>query len=168
MAIEIVMPRLGWTMEEGIFGEWLKQDGDQVQSGDLLFTVESDKATQEVETFDNGILRIPPDGPKTGDVIPVGGRMGYIVKPGELAPFENAPTAPTQAAPQSSNGAPQTAASTSAPEPSTAPRRASGDLPTISPRARRVAAELGVDWTQLTGSGRTGRIVERDVRAAHT
>ena len=88
MAIEIVMPRLGWTMQEGIFGEWLKQDGEEVKSGDLLFTVESDKATQEVENFDNGILRIPPDGPKSGDVIPVGGRLGYIVQPGEAVPFE--------------------------------------------------------------------------------
>src|SRR5215203_3337262 len=93
MATEIVMPRLGWTMEEGIFGEWLKKDGEAVKSGDLIFTVESDKATQEVETFENGILRIPPDGPKTGDVIPVGGRMGFIVKAGESAPFEAAPVA---------------------------------------------------------------------------
>lgn len=167
MAIEIVMPRLGWTMEEGIFGEWLKQDGEEVKSGDLLFTVESDKATQEVETFDNGILRIPPDGPRTGDVIPVGGRMGYIVKPGEAVPFETQASAPAQ----------QTAASTPARQPVAIPAKqaaantgaikADGILPTISPRARRVAAELGVEWTMLAGSGRTGRIVERDVRAAH-
>ena len=48
MAYEVTMPRLGWTMEEGVFGEWLKQDGDEVKAGDLLFTVEGDKATQEV------------------------------------------------------------------------------------------------------------------------
>jgi pyruvate dehydrogenase E2 component (dihydrolipoamide acetyltransferase) len=164
MAIEIVMPRLGWTMEEGIFGEWLKQDGEEVKSGDLLFTVESDKATQEVESFDDGILRIPPDGPKTGDVIPVGGRMGFIVKPGEAAPFETAPGQPTQAAPSASTAA--------APAPPKTPavtisRNAGAMLPTISPRARRVAAELGVDWSHISGSGRTGRIVERDIRAAH-
>lgn len=167
MATEIVMPRLGWTMEEGIFGEWLKQDGEEVKSGDLLFTVESDKATQEVETFENGILRIPPDGPKSGDVIPVGGRMGYIVKPGEAAPFENQP--PAQ---QSANGAPSQPAATNAVAATTLPtntpaKHVEGMLPTISPRARRVAAELGVDWAELAGSGRTGRIVERDVRAAH-
>ncbi len=168
MAIEIVMPRLGWTMEEGIFGEWLKKDGEEVKSGDLLFTVESDKATQEVETFDNGILRIPPDGPKTGDVIPVGGRMGFIVKPGEAVPFE---TKSAESAPAPSNGAAQQAAhqSVAPSQPAAAPlvtSKTARGLPTISPRARRVAVELGVEWAQLTGSGRTGRIVERDVRAA--
>ena len=59
MAYEVTMPRLGWTMEEGVFGEWLKQDGDEVKAGDLLFTVEGDKATQEVEVFEGGILRLP-------------------------------------------------------------------------------------------------------------
>ena len=62
MAHTIVMPRLGWTMEEGTFGAWLKEDGADVAAGDLLFTVESDKATQEVESFEAGILRIAPDG----------------------------------------------------------------------------------------------------------
>jgi len=173
MAIEIVMPRLGWTMEEGIFGEWLKKDGEEVKSGDLIFTVESDKATQEVETFDNGILRIPPDGPKTGDVIPVGGRMGFIVKPGEDAPFakQAAPAPQATSQPAGNGAAPSAAESTPTPisalAPAPASPKATGLLPTISPRARRVAAELNIDWAQLTGSGRTGRIVERDVRAAH-
>ena len=168
MATEIVMPRLGWTMEEGIFGEWLKQDGEEIKSGDLIFTVESDKATQEVETFENGILRIPPDGPRTGDVIPVGGCMGYIVQAGEAAPFEAAgaqDTAAEATAPTAAKAAPldtQSDTSTTAPS-----RRKRDGLPAISPRARRIASELGVEWAQLTGSGRTGRIVERDVRAAH-
>lgn len=173
MAIEIVMPRLGWTMEEGIFGEWLKKDGDTIQSGDLIFTVESDKATQEVETFDNGILRIPPDGPQSGDVIPVGGVMGYIVKPGETAPFEgsaatNGSVKAVEAKTDSTSQTAQVAEATPAqPSPQAAPiAQNTRALPTISPRARRIAAELGVEWTQLTGSGRTGRIVERDVRAA--
>ena len=61
MATEIRMPRLGWTMEEGTFGEWLKQDGESIKAGDFLFTVEGDKATQEVEAFDSGILRLPPN-----------------------------------------------------------------------------------------------------------
>lgn len=170
MATEIVMPRLGWTMEEGIFGEWLKQDGEEVKPGDLLFTVESDKATQEVESFHSGILRIPPDGPKTGDVIPVGGRMAYIVQPGEAPPFESESTDSAQpAAEQAAPAVPVQAATTPSASTSAArpERRNGGFTPTISPRARRVAAELGVDWTQLTGSGRTGRIVERDVRAAY-
>lgn len=171
MAIEIVMPRLGWTMEEGIFGEWLKQDGEEVKSGDLIFTVESDKATQEVETFENGILRIPPDGPQTGDVIPVGSCMGYIVQPGEDAPFgtdeakdDTAEVAPVSAVSTRSTA---TTSSTETKSTHTPTGRKRDGLPTISPRARRVAAELGVEWMGLSGSGRTGRIVERDVRGAH-
>jgi pyruvate dehydrogenase E2 component (dihydrolipoamide acetyltransferase) len=176
MATEIVMPRLGWTMEEGIFGEWLKKDGEEVKSGDLIFTVESDKATQEVETFDNGILRIPPDGPKAGDVIPVGGRMGYIVRPGEAAPFETEAAAPAQPTPTNAAASQSTSQSARQAEPSkptaavatnATTGAAKGGLPAISPRARRIAAELGIEWAQLTGSGRTGRIVERDIRAAY-
>ena len=89
MAYEVTMPRLGWTMEEGIFGEWLKQDGDDVQPGDLLFTVEGDKATQEVEVFEGGILRLPPGAPASGDVIPVGALLAYIVQAGESMPEQS-------------------------------------------------------------------------------
>jgi pyruvate dehydrogenase E2 component (dihydrolipoamide acetyltransferase) len=137
MPIEIVMPKLGWTMEEGVLAEWIKHDGDRVEPGDIVFTVESDKALQEVEAFDSGILRIPPNSPPVGSTIPVGGLLAYLVQAGEE-------TLPTPAALTQTNGA----------------------SPTISPRAKRVAAELQVDWAKLMGSGRSGRIVERDVRAA--
>ena len=171
MAIEIVMPRLGWTMQEGIFGEWLKQDGADVKAGDLLFTVESDKATQEVESFENGILRIPPDGPQVGDVIPVGGLLAYVVQPGEAAPFENKPPAPVLDAPAahaSTAAEPRQQEEHGEPSPALHVRGQSARREAaISPRARRVARELGVAWMQLVGSGRTGRIVERDIRAAH-
>ncbi len=66
MAIEILLPRLGWTMEEGTFVEWLKQDGDEIKLGDVLYTVESDKSLNEVEAFDAGILRIPATSPAPG------------------------------------------------------------------------------------------------------
>lgn len=165
MAYEVTMPRLGWTMEEGIFGEWLKQDGDDVQPGDLLFTVEGDKATQEVEVFEGGILRLPPDAPASGDVIPVGALLAYIVQAGESLPE------------QSTNRAEPAARGEEPPTPREQPPIPLGssprlpeedgrDRPRISPRARRVAGELGVDWTVLAGSGSTGRIIERDVRAA--
>src|SRR5262245_5214637 len=88
MAVELVMPRLGWTMEEGIFIEWLKRDGEQVQPGELLFTIEGDKAATDVESFESGILRIPPDAPAPGTTLAVGALLGYIVQPGEPAPFE--------------------------------------------------------------------------------
>jgi len=64
MANEVVMPRLGWTMEQGTLVEWLKQPGEMVQAGDVLFTVESDKALNEVEAFDTGTLHIPGNAPK--------------------------------------------------------------------------------------------------------
>ena len=165
MAYEVTMPRLGWTMEEGIFGEWLKQDGDEVQAGDLLFTVEGDKATQEVEVFEGGILRLPPSAPVSGDVIPVGALLAYIVQAGESLPEGSALTAQpvSQSAEQQTPAELPSAPQASATRPSAADGRSA---PPISPRARRVAGELDVDWTKLTGSGRTGRIVERDVRAA--
>lgn len=156
MAIEILLPRLGWTMEEGTLVEWLKRDGDAVQPGDVLYVVESDKSLNEVECFDAGVLRIPPGSPAPGSKIPVGALLAYIVQPGE--------DLPTAAAPAASAANPAAGAPAAAEQ----PRAAGGQAaePAISPRARRAAAELGVDWKALTGSGRTGRIVERDVRAA--
>ncbi|MBX3086275.1 MAG: 2-oxo acid dehydrogenase subunit E2 [Anaerolineae bacterium] len=164
MPYEIVMPRLGWTMEEGTLVEWLKQDGDTINVGDIIFTVESDKAVNEIEAMEGGILRIPPDSPPPGTVMPIGRLLAYILQPGEAVPF-GAAAAPSSAAAVS-------AAPSPVPTPSiasavvTAPTNGHGNEPTISPRARRIAAELGVDWSALQGSGRTGRIVERDVRAA--
>jgi pyruvate dehydrogenase E2 component (dihydrolipoamide acetyltransferase) len=150
-------------MEEGIFGQWLIPDGAPVKPGDLIFTVESDKATQEVEAFEHGILRIPPTGPQTGAILPVGALLGYILQPGEAAPFEQGSNPPAAGAsvvsrqPSSVVSQPPSVGSQLS---STAAERS------ISPRARRVARELGVDWSNLRGSGATGRIIERDVRAA--
>ena len=169
MAYEVTMPRLGWTMEEGVFGEWLKQDGDEVQAGDLLFTVEGDKATQEVEVFEAGILRLPAAAPASGDVIPVGALLAYILQAGEAMPAQaSEASAPESQKSKSETEAPAGPAKSSVQTmPASQPLREDGrGKPAVSPRARRVAVELGVDWTQLTGSGRTGRIVERDVRTA--
>jgi len=166
MATELVMPKLGWTMEEGILVEWMKKDGEAVKEGDILFTVESDKALNEVEAFDNGILRIPPTSPAPGSTIPVGGLLAYIVQPGETPPFETGGT--PEVAPNTQTAPAQGDAETSASVPATVTAaQTNGDMPNISPRARRVARELGVNWSGLQGSGRTGRIIERDVRAAH-
>lgn len=183
MAEAIAMPRLGWTMEEGTLVEWLKADGDAVEVGEILFTVESDKAINEVETFSAGILRIPPDAPQPGDTVPVGTVLGYLLQPGEemptapvVKPAESAPAAkPVESAPVAkpaeSASVVKPMASTSVVKPTASapiatPTPTRSSEPTISPRARRVASELGVEWRALTGSGRTGRIVERDVRAA--
>ncbi len=176
------MPRLGWTMEEGSVVEWLKKDGDPVKEGDIVFTVESDKAINEIESFENGILRIPPDSPAPGVMVPVGGVLAYLVQPGEKAPFEGG--APATVAIAEEAIAPSELSNDTITPLSTASGQNGSSLllgvgqrvragngngrafPTISPRARRVAGELSVDWVTLKGSGSSGRIIERDVRAA--
>src|SRR5258707_69998 len=125
MAVEIVMPRFGWTMEEGLLAEWSKQDGDAVKVGDVLFTVESDKALNEVESFENGILRIPPGAPAAGAMVRVGALLAYIVQPGERAPFEDRPSSAT---PASTAGTPEVAAL-----PNAAPRAPPPPHPQIAP-----------------------------------
>ncbi len=157
MASEITIPRLGWNMDEGIFVGWLKADGEPVKAGEPLFNLEGDKATQEIESLETGILRIPPDGPKDGEKVAVGALVGYLVAPGEPAPFD-------------SHGPPRLPlASTIATERHVIEKQKQPDRARrahVSPRARRAARELGVDLTALTGSGKTGRIVERDIHAA--
>jgi len=166
MAVALVMPRLGWTMEQGVFLQWLKRDGEQVRPGDLLYAIEGDKAADEIEAFDEGILRIPPDAPAPGTTLQVGALLGYIIQPGELAPFEiDQPPTDQQSA---ANGAqPAQEAFTDQRQPSEA-EQPTKRVASVSPRARRVARDLGVAWAELVGSGRTGRIIERDVRAFAT
>ena len=180
MAFKIVMPRLGWSMETGRFLEWLKPDGEYIEVGDILFTVESDKAIQEVEALESGILRILPDSPPPGEELPVGTVLAYLVQHGETAPFENGPPfpgtfeqtatmnvgqAPSPVADQVTAEADYPAADSGSEPPEKVERPTTGE-PKISPRAQRMAVELGIDWTIVKGSGRGGRIVVRDVRRA--
>lgn len=181
MATEVVMPRLDWSSETVSLVAWAKRDGDEVRAGEILVTVEGDKAAVEVEAMDSGILRIPPDSPAPGVEVPVGTVIAYVVQPGEPAPFESpaAPAAGADVAAPSPDGADGSRAApvpeaTPAPGPAGAPSSSPASVqapergaePRISPRARRVARELGVDWSSLRGSGISGRIVERDVRSA--
>jgi len=86
----ITIPRLGWNMEEGVFAGWLKRDGEAVRAGEPLFSLEGDKATQDVESIDPGILKIPPTAPVVGDRLLVGAVIGYLLQPGEADPAEAA------------------------------------------------------------------------------
>ncbi|MBI3821088.1 MAG: 2-oxo acid dehydrogenase subunit E2 [Planctomycetes bacterium] len=159
MAIPITIPRLGWSMEEGIFLGWLKKDGDPVRAGESIFRLESEKAAEDIECHDAGILRIAPKGPKDGDTLPVGCVIGYIASVGEelqIADFR-LPIADKSVAPSGVVPAARLHVATGEPPVATT---------IASPRARRVATELGIDWTKLHGTGRGGRIRERDVRAA--
>ena len=195
MASEVRLPRLGWSMEEGKFVGWLKADGDRVVAGEPLFELEGEKALQEVESLDAGVLRICPNGPQEGDVVQVGALLAYLVGEGESAPLtaggvhiataEPPPAAPSVRRLAREVGVPLQAIAGSGPGgrilasdvvvPESVVFRSAKDRPfaerkaTIaSPRAKRIARELGVDWTRLTGSGTNGRVRERDVRAAST
>jgi pyruvate dehydrogenase E2 component (dihydrolipoamide acetyltransferase) len=139
--IEITIPRLGWSMEEGKFASWLKQEGERVASGDQLFVLESEKAVQEVESLDAGILRLLPTSPKTGDVVLVGQLIGYLAKEGEMLPADSEAAVPAAVRA----------------EPAPAGRLLS------SPRARRAAAVLNVAISAVPGTGKGGRVRARDV-----
>src|SRR5213592_1967174 len=86
MAIPITIPRLGWNMEEGTFLGWLKQDGETVRPGEMLFRLESEKAAEDIECLDAGILRIVPKGPQEGDPVAVGATIAYLLSAGEEMP----------------------------------------------------------------------------------
>jgi pyruvate dehydrogenase E2 component (dihydrolipoamide acetyltransferase) len=86
MPIEIAVPRLGWSSEEGTFAGWLKQNGDQVVTGEPLFALESDKVTMEVESLDDGTLHIPAGGPESGATVKPGDVIGYLLAQGEQSP----------------------------------------------------------------------------------
>jgi TPP-dependent pyruvate/acetoin dehydrogenase alpha subunit len=93
MSVPVVMPRQGWTMEVGAIVEWRKRDGDLVRQGEILFTVQSDKAVNEIEALVSGVLRIPADSPALGTEVPIGTVLAYI------EPSAVAAAAPTTAAP---------------------------------------------------------------------
>jgi len=164
MPINITLPRLGWSMEEGKFLAWLKQDGDFIKEGEPLFTLESDKAAQEVEAIDSGILHIAPDGPKPGDVIKVGHVLGYLLAEGESAPVSSAQVS-NQPEEKAKDAGPKNLIHS--PAPILLPTEARTETP-ASPRARRAAKQKQVDLSTLSPTGKGGRVRERDVLAAAT
>jgi pyruvate dehydrogenase E2 component (dihydrolipoamide acetyltransferase) len=147
-------------MEEGTLGDWLKQDGDPVTRGDPLFILEGEKATQDVESLDSGLLRLLPSGPQPGDVVQVGQLLAYLVEEGEAAPFEEPGYSVPSPPPKMESPTRVSTAPLAGPAP-----RPSGRI-AITPRARRRAGETGVDWTTIQGSGRDGRIREIDIISA--
>ena len=163
MSIEIKMPALSPTMEEGTLARWLVKEGDTVKAGDLMAEIETDKATMEFEAVDEGVIAKivvaeGTDGVKVGTVIAVlageGEDAGSVSAPKAEAPKAEAPK--VEAAP-----APAAAAPAAAPAP-----KADGDRVKASPLARRIAAEKGVDLSGVTGSGPNGRIVKADIEGA--
>ncbi len=150
--IEIVMPRMGLTMESGVFLKWLKQTGEPVRNGEPLFEIETDKSIVQVEAMDEGLLSQTLAVP--GETYPVGAVLGYLTRSeGGLTstPDQNKQNRPLPSVPQMETATPIY------PPPSAKVK--------ASPAARRLARQFGVDLAQIQGTGPAGRIVAWNVRA---
>ncbi|MBS4729332.1 2-oxo acid dehydrogenase subunit E2 [Mycobacterium sp. SM1] len=155
---EVLMPRLSDTMQEGVIGSWLKHQGDPVHKGDVLAEIETDKATMELEAYDEGILtRILV---AEGTTVPIGTPIAVIDStmgaPGAAAETPSAPAAP--GAPTAPRSAPP-----AAPPPGPAP---ADTAVRATPLVRRLAREHGIDLATITGSGPEGRIIRADIDKA--
>jgi pyruvate dehydrogenase E2 component (dihydrolipoamide acetyltransferase) len=159
MATNILMPALSPTMTEGTLSRWLKKEGENVRAGDVIAEIETDKATMEVEAVDEGVLGkiLVQDGTEG---VKVNAPIAILVEQGEAVPAV-APAAPEQPAP----------VARPAPAPAQPAARGNGrdageERIFVSPLARRMAKQAGVDLAALKGSGPNGRIVKADIEAA--
>ncbi len=151
------MPKLGLTMEEGLLVEWQKAEGDTVSAGEVLFVLETEKVTYDVEAAEDGVLGrilVP-----AGQTVAVGSVVGWLLKEGESA--EDLPEAAEISAPPPPEEAP----------PAEPPAQVQSTAPTsgrvrATPLAKKLAREMGLDLTLVTGSGSAGRVLAADVRAA--
>ena len=157
MAFEIIMPKLGVDMQEGEIIEWKKQEGDVVNEGDILLEIMSDKTNMELEAEDSGVLlKITR---QAGETVPVTEVIGYIGAEGEVV-ADNVASAPAaEPAPKV-----EEVATVEAPVVATqAPVVHEGGKVRATPKARKVARELGIDLTQVPGTGAKGRVHADDV-----
>ena len=164
MPIEILMPALSPTMEEGTLSKWLVKEGDTVSSGDLLAEIESDNATMEFEAVDEGVIGKIMVAEGT-EGVKVNAVIAALLEDGESAGnISSAAATPAVApAPAAESAAPAAVSPTPAPA---APAAKDGNRVFASPLARRIASDKGVDLTTMTGSGPRGRIVKADVEGA--
>ncbi|WP_341861047.1 pyruvate dehydrogenase complex dihydrolipoamide acetyltransferase [Gymnodinialimonas sp. 57CJ19] len=168
MPIELLMPALSPTMEEGTLAKWLVKEGDTVQSGDLLAEIETDKATMEFEAVDEGIIgkilvAEGTEGVKVNTAIALIGEEGEDFSAAPTAPAAGSSAVEASGEAEQADAKPAATAATPAPA---APATASGERIFASPLARRIAADKGVDLASITGSGPHGRIVKADVEGA--
>jgi pyruvate dehydrogenase E2 component (dihydrolipoamide acetyltransferase) len=162
---EVIMPKMGDGMEEGTLLEWLKKDGEKVKMGEVIGTIQTDKATLELESPGSGAITgflLEP-----GQTVPVGVPIAILLKDGEKVPAnwgsgertaaaEN-PEAPQELAPVAAGVSEAIQAQISMP---------SDTRIKASPLAKKIAAEMGIDLATISGTGPGGRIVEKDVRGA--
>jgi pyruvate dehydrogenase E2 component (dihydrolipoamide acetyltransferase) len=158
MATSVVMPALEMAQETGKLVSWKKRDGEAVKKGEILLEIETDKAVVEIEAQADGTLGGITA--KEGDVVPVGHTIAWLLKAGEAVP---APSAQAQTGRKMDSAAPAAAAATAAPA---APVSVAGAR--ISPKARKLAREHGVDIARVTGSGPGGEILADDIMKAAT
>jgi len=166
MPTEILMPALSPTMEEGTLAKWLVKEGDTVSSGDIIAEIETDKATMEFEAVDEGVIGkiLITEG---SEGVKVNTPIAVLLEDGETADdMAKSATAPTNAAaaPETAPVVAPVAAAPAAPAP--AALLQDGARVFASPLARRIAADKGLDLTQINGSGPRGRIVKADVLSA--
>ncbi|CDN47772.1 pyruvate dehydrogenase complex dihydrolipoamide acetyltransferase [Neorhizobium galegae] len=177
MPINITMPALSPTMEEGNLSKWLVKEGDKVKSGDVLAEIETDKATMEVESVDEGtvaklVVAAGTEGVKVnaliailaadGEDVSAAASSGGGASPAPKAEAAPAPKAEAAPAPKASEPAPAVAT----PAPAAAPASSSGAKTFSSPLARRLAKEAGLDLSAVSGSGPHGRVVKADIEKA--
>jgi pyruvate dehydrogenase E2 component (dihydrolipoamide acetyltransferase) len=164
MAISVVMPALEMAQETGKLISWLKKEGESVAKGEPLLEIETDKAVMEIESPGDGVLA----GVKieAGAEVPVGQTIAWIVRPGEAPPADEVAV---ESGRKTTAAAPQTSAAASANQPAT-PMQSAAPSTTqavkISPKARRLASERGVNLTDVRGSGAGGEILASDILAA--
>ncbi|MGO7633133.1 pyruvate dehydrogenase complex dihydrolipoamide acetyltransferase [Rhizobium leguminosarum] len=172
MPINITMPALSPTMEEGNLSKWLVKEGDKVKSGDVIAEIETDKATMEVEAVDEGtvaklVVAAGTEGVKVNALIAVLAADGEDVAAAASAagPATPAPKADGAAAPKA-EAAPAPVQSAAAAAPAPASVSSDGSRTFSSPLARRLAKEAGIDLSAIAGSGPHGRVVKSDIEAA--
>jgi pyruvate dehydrogenase E2 component (dihydrolipoamide acetyltransferase) len=157
MAVSVVMPALELAQETGKILSWIKKEGESITKGEPLVEIETDKITFEVEAPADGVLAGVRS--SEGEDVPVGRTIAWIVAPGEAPPAEEATAAAAAAVVEQARRA----------QPATSPAPAKATEPItakISPKAKRLAKELGVDLSQVRGTGPDGTITGEDVEAA--
>ena len=163
MAISVVMPALEMAQETGKLVSWKKKEGDSVKKGELLLEVETDKAVVEIEAGGDGILGGITA--QAGAVVPVGQTIAWLLKPGEAPPASSAPVQTGRTGAAALQQPVVAAESAAGPQGDPLAAAVAGNI-RISPKARRLAKEHGVDITRIKGSGPGGEIVAEDVLAA--
>ncbi len=169
-ATVITMPKMSDTMQEGTIAAWLKKEGDEIKSGEVIAEVETDKATMELESYEDGVLL--HIGIEAGNSVPVDGVIAVIGEKGadfetllkaQAAASQPAPEPTPVAAPEAPAPKAESIPSAPSPAPVAAPAAVNGERVKASPLAKKMAEEKGIDIRLVPGSGEGGRVIKRDI-----